>query len=53
MWHVYILKCRDGTFYTGCTADMNGRLDRHTNGQVKYTSSRLPVDLVATISFND
>ena len=53
MWHVYILKCRDGTFYTGCTADMNLRLDRHTNGQVKYTSSRLPVDLVATISFND
>jgi predicted GIY-YIG superfamily endonuclease len=53
MWHVYILKCSDGTFYTGCTSDMNGRFNRHNNGQVKYTSSRLPVDLIVTISFND
>ena len=32
---------------------MNDRFNRHNNGQVKYTSSRLPVDLIITISFND
>ena len=53
MWHVYILKCSDGTFYTGCTSDMNDRFNRHNNGQVKYTSSRLPIDLIVTISIND
>ena len=53
MWIVYIVKCNDGTHYTGCTADITDRLNRHNNGQVKYTSSRLPVDLILTINFND
>jgi putative endonuclease len=53
MWTVYILKCNDGTYYTGCTSDMIDRLNRHNNGHVKYTSSRLPVDLIVTINFND
>ena len=53
MWNAYILKCNDGTYYTGCSSDMIDRLNRHNNGEVKYTSSRLPVDLILTISFND
>ena len=53
MWIVYILKCNDGTYYTGCTSDIINRLNRHNNGQVKYTSRRLPVDLIVTINFND
>ena len=53
MWIVYILKCNDGTYYTGCTSDIIDRLNRHNNGQVTYTSSRLPVDLIVTINFND
>jgi putative endonuclease len=53
MWTVYVLKCTDGTYYTGCTSDMTDRLNRHNKGQVKYTSSRLPVDLIVTINFND
>ena len=53
MWQVYILKCVDGTYYTGCTCDMTNRLNRHNKGQVKYTSSRLPVDLIVTIYFNN
>ena len=53
MWIVYILKCNDGTYYTGCTSDITDRLYRHNNGQVKYTSSRLPVDLIVTINFYD
>ena len=53
MWIVYILKCNDGTYYTSCTSDIIDRLNRHNNGQVTYTSSRLPVDLIVTINFND
>ena len=53
MWYVYILKCNDGTNYTGCTSDMNDRLNRHNNAQVKYTSSRLPVYLIVTINFTN
>jgi len=53
MWYVYILKCNDGTYYTGCTADVSDRLSRHQKGQVKYTSSRLPVELIVAISFNN
>jgi predicted GIY-YIG superfamily endonuclease len=53
MWIVYILKCKDGTYYTGCTSDMPDRLSRHQKGEVRYTSSRLPVELIVTISFND
>jgi putative endonuclease len=51
MWIVYILKCNDGTYYTDCTSNMTNRLNRHNKDQVKYTSSRLPVDLIATINF--
>lgn len=53
MWHVYILKCKDDSLYTGCTSNLRERLERHQNGQVKYTSSRLPVELKVYISFFD
>lgn len=53
MWNVYILKCNDGTYYTDCTSNIIERLNRHNNGQVKYTSGRLPVDLIVTINFNN
>lgn len=45
MWTVYILKCSDDTFYVGCTGNMRERLSRHQKGEVKYTSSRLPVQI--------
>jgi predicted GIY-YIG superfamily endonuclease len=51
MWVVYILKCNDGSYYSGCTSDMMDRLHRHNQGQIKYTSSRLPVEIVVTINF--
>lgn len=47
MWFVYILKCADGTFYTGITRDLNRRVKEH-NGSVlgaKYTKGRRPVKL--------
>ncbi|MFZ6013826.1 MAG: GIY-YIG nuclease family protein [Bacteroidota bacterium] len=32
MWTVYILKCSDGKFYTGCTSDLDDRMKRHHAG---------------------
>lgn len=47
MYTVYILRCADGTLYTGCTNDLSHRLKVHQSGKgAKYTRSRLPVELV-------
>lgn len=47
MWQVYILKCADGTLYTGITNDMDKRLAEHNSGKgAKYTRGRGPVKLV-------
>lgn len=44
---VYILKCADGSYYTGSTVDLELRMAQHQTGSFKgYTSSRLPVELV-------
>jgi len=43
-WFVYILRCADGTLYTGITNDVNRRCERHNAGTgSRYTRSRLPV----------
>lgn len=45
--YMYILKCRDGTYYTGSTKDLELRLQQHQNGiGANYTARRLPVELV-------
>ena len=45
-WTVYILRCGDGTLYTGCTNDLPRRLEAHRSGRgAKYTRSRRPVAL--------
>ena len=47
MPHVYILKCSDGSYYVGSTADLARRLFEHQNGLITgYTESRRPVELV-------
>lgn len=44
---VYLLRCGDGSLYTGCTNDLARRLRAHQSGRgAKYTRSRLPVELV-------
>jgi putative endonuclease len=44
---VYIVRCSDGTFYTGYTTDVNKRVLTHNDGRgAKYTRVRLPVKLV-------
>ena len=48
-WWVYLLKCRDGSLYTGVTTDVAARLATHSAGAgARYTRSRLPVRLVYT-----
>lgn len=47
MNYVYILKCRDGSLYTGYTNNLERRLKTHNSGKgAKYTRCRLPVELV-------
>ena len=53
MWYVYILKCSDDSFYTGCTSDLEDRIKRHNKGQVHFTSDKIPVELVTYIAFSD
>jgi putative endonuclease len=44
---MYILKCADGSFYTGSTIDLRRRLTEHQTGHgANYTKKRLPVVLV-------
>ena len=46
-WHLYILRCGDGTLYTGITNDVEKRLDAHRTGKgAKYTRGRSPLELV-------
>lgn len=53
MWNVYILKCNDGTYYTGCTNDLEDRMKRHNRKEILYTSTRLPFELITYITFTD
>ena len=51
---VYILRCADGSLYTGWTVDLERRLASHTAGDgSRYTRSRLPVELVASFAMAD
>lgn len=46
-WYLYILRCGDGTLYTGITTDVPKRLEQHRTGKgAKYTRGRSPLDLV-------
>jgi len=55
MWHVYILRCADGTLYAGITTDIKRRMGEHGGSALgaKYTSSRRPVKLVYLRIFKD
>lgn len=46
-WYLYILRCGDGTLYTGITTDVEARLEAHRSGKgAKYTRGRGPLELV-------
>ena len=47
MNYTYILECKDGTYYTGWTNNLEKRLKDHNASKgAKYTKARLPVELV-------
>ena len=53
-WKVYILRCGDGSLYTGITTDVDKRLDSHRCGKgAKYTRGRGPLELVYTEECDD
>jgi putative endonuclease len=47
-WYVYMVRCSDGTLYTGITNDLPRRIEAHNSrrGGARYTKSRRPVQLV-------
>lgn len=52
--YVYILKCKDGSYYTGYTSNISKRLNEHQNGTgCTYTKTRTPVELVYTEVLSD
>jgi putative endonuclease len=51
--YAYVLRCSDGTFYTGYTTDPERRVREHDAGDgAKYTRGRTPVELVHVESFD-
>lgn len=47
MWQLYILRCGDGTLYTGIAVDAERRLRQHQSGKgAKYTRGRGPLEMV-------
>ena len=47
MWYLYILRCKDGSLYTGITTDVEKRMEAHQAGKgAKYTRGRGPLELV-------
>jgi putative endonuclease len=51
---VYMLRCRDGSLYTGWTSDLDRRMARHQAGKAsRYTASRLPVQMALALPMPD
>jgi putative endonuclease len=51
---VYMLRCGDGSLYTGWSVDVQRRLARHRAGKAsRYTASRLPVQLALELPMAD
>jgi len=47
VWYVYLVRCSDGTLYTGITNDVERRVAQHNAGRgARYTRSRRPVVVV-------
>jgi putative endonuclease len=49
LWYVYVVRCADGSLYTGISTDVPARVAAHNAGRgARYTRSRRPVELVHT-----
>ena len=54
IYWTYILKCSDGSYYTGSTSNIEKRISEHQKGAIAgYTHSRRPIELIFSESFND
>ena len=53
-WVLYVLRCADGTLYTGVTSDLARRVAQHNAGRgARYTAGRRPVRCLAAWGFPD
>jgi putative endonuclease len=51
-FYTYLLRCADGTYYTGHTDDLDQRMAQHQTGALGgYTAKRLPVEFIWSDSF--
>lgn len=51
--YMYVVRCADGSLYTGYTTDLNRRIQTHNAGKgAKYTKPRLPVELIYSETFD-
>ena len=51
--YMYVVECRDGSYYTGYTTDVKKRITVHNSGKgAKYTRARLPVKLIYAQGFD-
>ena len=47
IWYLYLLRCGDGSLYTGITTNVQARLEHHRSGKgAKYTRGRGPLEVV-------
>lgn len=54
-WSVYVLRCRDGSLYTGIATDVERRLREHSSGSIgaKYLRGRGPLELMISVAVGD
>lgn len=53
MFWIYLLKCRDNTYYCGYTNNLEKRLQLHNSGKAsRYTRARLPVKIIYSEKFS-
>jgi putative endonuclease len=53
MHYVYILLCNNGKIYTGCTNNLNERIQRHRKGYVDSAKGLLPLELIFYCAFKN
>ena len=54
-WHMYVVRCADGSLYAGATTDIKRRILEHNFSMrgAKYTRSRRPVELIYSLKCDD
>jgi putative endonuclease len=51
-WYLYLIECRDGSYYAGITNDLDARYEAHVNGKgARYTRSHPPLRLIGSRSY--